>query len=47
MSAYVDSRSFGAATVSIILDGTLRWAPDLQAPEAEWRRAMPEADATH
>ena len=23
----------------------MRWAPEIQAPEAEWRRAMPEADA--
>ena len=23
----------------------MRWAPEIQAPEPEWRRAMPEADA--
>jgi glyoxylase-like metal-dependent hydrolase (beta-lactamase superfamily II) len=44
MERYVDSRRVGDATVTIISDGTLRWAPQLSAPEAEWRRAMPEAD---
>src|SRR5207247_4151670 len=44
MERYVDSRRVGDATVTIISDGTLHWAPQLQAPEAEWRRAMPEAD---
>jgi glyoxylase-like metal-dependent hydrolase (beta-lactamase superfamily II) len=44
MERYVDSRRVGDATVTIICDGTLRWAPQLSAPEAEWRRAMPEAD---
>jgi glyoxylase-like metal-dependent hydrolase (beta-lactamase superfamily II) len=44
MERYVDSRRVGDATVTIICDGMLRWAPQLSAPEAEWRRAMPEAD---
>jgi len=44
MDRYVDSRRVGDATVTIISDGTLHWAPQLSAPEAEWRRAMPEAD---
>src|SRR5204863_5823744 len=44
MERYVDSRRIGDATVTIISDGTLHWAPALSAPEAEWRRAMPEAD---
>jgi glyoxylase-like metal-dependent hydrolase (beta-lactamase superfamily II) len=44
MDRYVDSRRVGDATVTIVSDGTLRWAPQLSAPEAEWRRAMPEAD---
>jgi glyoxylase-like metal-dependent hydrolase (beta-lactamase superfamily II) len=43
---YVDSRQVGDARVTIISDGVLHWAPQLQAPEAEWRRAMPEADAS-
>ena len=44
-SEYTDSRRVGAATVTNISDGTARWAPRFNAPEAEWRRAMPEADA--
>ena len=42
----ISTRQFGDARVSIILDGTLRWAPQLIAPEEEWRREMPDADAT-
>lgn len=42
---YVDTRQIGDATVSIIRDGTFRWAPEIQVSEAEWRRAMPEADS--
>lgn len=41
---YVDTRRIGDTTVSIVLDGSFRWAPDIQVPEAEWRRAIPEAD---
>jgi glyoxylase-like metal-dependent hydrolase (beta-lactamase superfamily II) len=44
-ATFVDSRPFGDAIVSIISEGILPWAPNLQAPEVEWRRAMPEADA--
>src|SRR5438093_2409914 len=43
---YADSRQVGDARVTIISDGVLHWAPQLQAPEAEWRRAMPDADAS-
>lgn len=42
---YVSSRGIGDATVSVINEGTLYWAPELTAPEEEWRRAIPEADA--
>ncbi len=42
---YVQSRPFGEATVTIICEAYAPWAPELQAPAAEWRRAMPEADA--
>ena len=42
---YVTSRRVGDATVSVINEGTLYWAPELTAPEEEWRRAIPEADA--
>lgn len=44
-SAYVDSRRIGDATVTVICAGAFAWAPEIQAPEAEWRRAMPEANA--
>jgi glyoxylase-like metal-dependent hydrolase (beta-lactamase superfamily II) len=42
---FVDSRRFGDAIVSVISEGVLPWALRLQAPEADWRREMPEADA--
>ncbi|HEY3080093.1 MAG TPA: MBL fold metallo-hydrolase [Chloroflexota bacterium] len=45
MSTYVDSRAVGDARVTVIWDATDEWAPQMQAPEAEWRRAMPGADA--
>ena len=45
LSEYVASRRMGEATVTVIRDGTFPWAPRMQAPEAEWRRAMPEANA--
>lgn len=45
LSEYVGSRRIGEATVTVIRDGTFPWAPRMQAPEAEWRRAMPEANA--
>lgn len=41
---YFVSRRIGAAQVTIISEGSCLWAPRLQVPEAEWRRAMPEAD---
>jgi glyoxylase-like metal-dependent hydrolase (beta-lactamase superfamily II) len=42
--SYVSSRSVGDATVTVVSDGALLWAPRFPVPEAEWRRAMPEAD---
>lgn len=42
---YVTTRHVGRARVSLIDDGQGGWAPQLSAPEAEWRAAMPEADA--
>src|SRR5437764_12835874 len=42
---YVTTRRIGRAAVTAINEGAVRWAPDLHAPEADWRRAMPEADA--
>lgn len=46
LPAHVASRRIGDATVTIISEGALSWAPRFQVPEAEWRRAMPEADTT-
>ncbi len=42
---YVASRRIGRATISIVSEGSLVWAPRLQAPEEDWRREVPEADA--
>jgi glyoxylase-like metal-dependent hydrolase (beta-lactamase superfamily II) len=42
-SDHVSARQLGGATVAAISDGVGPWAPQLQAPEAEWRRAVPEA----
>lgn len=43
---YTDSRTVGEATITVISEGVLPWAPELQAPEPAWRRAIPEADAS-
>jgi glyoxylase-like metal-dependent hydrolase (beta-lactamase superfamily II) len=43
-TSYVSSRQVGDATVTAINEGTVLWAPELTAPEAEWRAAIPEAD---
>ncbi|HXX37073.1 MAG TPA: MBL fold metallo-hydrolase [bacterium] len=45
MSEFVASRRVGDATVTVISDGTLLWAPRFMIPDEERRRAMPEADA--
>ena len=42
---FFDTRRIGEASVSVISEGTLPWAPRLQAPEAEWRAVVPHADA--
>ena len=42
---FFDTRRIGDASVSVISEGTLPWAPRLQAPEAEWRAVVPSADA--
>ncbi len=41
---FFEQRRIGGATVTAISEGVLPWALELQAPEAEWRAAMPEAD---
>lgn len=44
-SAYVDTRQFGDATVTVINDGSSRWTPNFDVPPAELALALPEADA--
>ena len=43
MADFVASRRIGEAIVTVISEGTLRWAPKFQISEAERRRAMPDA----
>ena len=45
LPAFVASRRLGQATVTIISEGSLLWAPTFQVADAEWRRALPEATA--
>lgn len=42
---YISTHKVGRATVSQINDGVGGWTPKLSAPEAEWRAALPQADA--
>lgn len=42
---YVSSLRIGDAAVTAINEGTALWAPELTAPEGEWRQEIPEADA--
>lgn len=44
-ASYVSTHQLGRATLSQINDGVGGWTPKLSAPEAEWRRALPQADA--
>ena len=44
LADYVDQRRIGEATVTVISEGSLVWAPHFPVPEAEWRAAMPEAN---
>jgi glyoxylase-like metal-dependent hydrolase (beta-lactamase superfamily II) len=44
-SAFVQSRRLGDASIAVISEGSFLWAPRFGAPEAEWRREMPDADA--
>jgi glyoxylase-like metal-dependent hydrolase (beta-lactamase superfamily II) len=41
---FIDSRKLGDATITVISDGGLHWAPKFPVPEVEWRQAIPEAD---
>ena len=42
---FLDVRRMGEATVAVVSEGELLWAPRFPVPEAEWRRFMPGADA--
>ncbi|MDQ2787139.1 MAG: MBL fold metallo-hydrolase [Chloroflexota bacterium] len=44
-SAYVASRRFGDATVTVIADGSSLWPQNFAVPSAELRAAIPELDA--
>lgn len=43
MAEFVASRRVGEATVTVISEGSLWWAPRFEIPEDARRRAMPEA----
>jgi glyoxylase-like metal-dependent hydrolase (beta-lactamase superfamily II) len=45
MAEFVASRRIGAAMVTVISDGTLRWEPKFPISDAERRRALPDVDA--
>lgn len=45
MVEFVASRRVGDATVTVVSEGTLVWAPRFPVSDAEFRRAVPEADA--
>src|SRR5439155_15623439 len=44
MADHVSARTIGRATVAAISDGVGPWAPQLIAPEGQWRREVPEAN---
>ena len=44
-TAYVSSRRIGETTITIISECTVMGSVNLPVPEAEWRQAIPEADA--
>jgi glyoxylase-like metal-dependent hydrolase (beta-lactamase superfamily II) len=44
--SYISSRQIGQAVVCVVSDGVLRWEPRYPVAEADWRRALPEADAS-
>ncbi len=46
-SSYIATRPIGDATIIVVSDGELLWAPQFPAPEAMLRQAMPEADASN
>jgi glyoxylase-like metal-dependent hydrolase (beta-lactamase superfamily II) len=44
-ATFIDTRHVGDATVTAVSEGGLLWSPRFPVSEAEWRHAMPEADA--
>jgi glyoxylase-like metal-dependent hydrolase (beta-lactamase superfamily II) len=44
-TSYISSRRVGDATITIISEGTGIGSVNLPVPEADWRQAIPEADA--
>src|SRR5260370_564854 len=45
LAEYVSTRRVGEAKVTVIRDATDLWIPQWQAPEVQWHRATPGADA--
>jgi glyoxylase-like metal-dependent hydrolase (beta-lactamase superfamily II) len=43
-TSWIASRRIGDATVTVISEGELPLAPELNVPEATWRQAIPEVD---
>src|SRR5213593_3365748 len=43
--SWISTHGVGRVKVSQINDGVGDWTPNLGAPEAEWRAALPQADA--
>jgi glyoxylase-like metal-dependent hydrolase (beta-lactamase superfamily II) len=41
----MSSRQIGGATITVVSDGELLWAPEFPVPKSDSQRAMPEADA--
>lgn len=41
---FIDTRKVGAAEVTIVSEGGLRWAPRFPVPDSDWHAAAPEAD---
>lgn len=44
-SSYVASRAIGDASITVVSDGSLLWAPHFPVAESVWRKAMPGADS--
>lgn len=40
-----ETRQVGDATITVVADGEMLWEPRFPVPEAEWRAALPDADA--